>query len=51
MARVFKPKYPKRRTVKGPGGETRKEIIRDRQGRPVYRESRKWYVEYRDASD
>lgn len=69
MARIFKPRYPKLRTVKGPDGRPvveervakcgkhkgqmrpipKREPILDRRGRPVYRESRKWYVEYTDA--
>jgi len=51
MARLFKPKYPKRRLVRGPDGQKRYEVVRDRTGRPVYREARKWYIEYRDAND
>jgi len=50
VARLFKPKYPRMRTVTLPDGTKRREPVRDRKGRPVYRESRKWYIEYRDAS-
>ena len=43
MARVFKPQYPKRRTVKG------KRVTVTRNGKTVYTQSKKWYVEYTDA--
>ncbi|GAF69582.1 unnamed protein product, partial [marine sediment metagenome] len=51
MARIFKPKYPKMRMVEGPDGKKRREPVKDGKGRAVYKESRKWYIEYRDASD
>jgi hypothetical protein len=69
MARIFKPKFPQRRTVLGQGGKPvmierpathgknkgkpvlvpKRETIRGRDGKPKYQESKKWYVEYRDA--
>jgi len=43
MARLFKPKYPKRKMIDG----KRVPVLRD--GKPVYQQSPKWYVEYTDA--
>ena len=43
MARLFKPTYPKRRTVNG------ERVVVRRNGKIVYKESRKHYIEYRDA--
>ena len=40
MARLFKPKYPIRKVVDG-----KRVIVRGADGKPVYRESKKWYVE------
>ena len=70
MARVFKPKYPKMQTLKGPDGRPltirkiaargpnkgkvimvpKREPLRDARGIPIYVESRKWAIEYVDAS-
>ncbi len=44
MARIFKPKYPVMRSIDG----KREPMIRN--GKPVYRESRKYYIEYADAT-
>ena len=43
MARLFKPKYPKKKTING------KKSVVTRNGKTVYTESRKYYIEYRDA--
>ncbi len=71
MARIFKPTYPQRRTVRDANGqvvmerkiatkgknkgkeiETKKqEPVRDKDGKPVLKQSKNWYVEYRDAND
>ena len=41
--RIFKPTYPKTRTING-----KRETVR-RNGKIVYGQQRKWYVEYVDA--
>ena len=51
MARLFKQKYPQTQSVTGPDGKKRREPVRDRHDKLVYRESKKWYIEFRDASD
>ena len=43
MARLFKPKYPKKKTIDG------KRLVIRRNGKTVYAESRKYYIEYRDS--
>ena len=60
MARVFKATYTKMRTVKDRKGKVvydvkngkkvaRRKHVLDENDKPVLAESRKWYVEYRDA--
>ncbi len=43
MASIFKPKYPKRKTVNG-----KRVVVRDDDGKPIYIESKKWAIEYTD---
>ena len=61
MARVFKATYTKLRTVKDTKGNVlydvrdgkkapRRVPVLNRDGKPVLAESRKWYVEYKDAN-
>jgi len=60
MARIFKATYSKLRTVKDGKGNVvydvkngkkvaRRVPVLDKDGKPVLGESRKWYIEYRDA--
>lgn len=49
MARIFKPQYPKMKSVKLADG-TKKRVPVTRNGKTVYRESRKWYIEYRNRA-
>lgn len=50
MARIFKPQYPVRVTKTDPAtGKLIRVPKLGRDGRPVYRESSKWAIEYRDA--
>ena len=60
MARVFKATYTKMRTVKDRKGKVvydlkngrkvaRRVPVLGKDGKPVLAESRKWYVEHRDA--
>ena len=60
MARIFKATYSKLRTVKDRNGNItydvkngkktpRREPVLDGDGKPVLAESRKWYIEYKDA--
>ncbi len=61
MARIFKQKYVKKRTVRGPDGKSvmvrtktgklvpQQEPVLDRKGSQVLVQTRKWYVQYRDS--
>ena len=61
MARVFRATYTKLRTVKDRGGKVvydvkdgkkvpRRVPVMGKDGKPVQAESRRWYVEYKDAN-